>query len=212
VIPPGVDSLRFRPDLDADAVLKKHHLFGRQVILTVSHLVRRKGHANVIRALPNVLRKVPNAVYLIVGRGAEEVHLRKLVHDLGLQDKVIFVTRVTDEQLPLYYNVCQVFIMPSYEIKEEGDVEGFGIVFLEANACGKPVIGGRSGGVEDAIINGETGLLVNPLNVVEIANALTRILTDREFAERLGRQGGKRAERELSWKQVTKRILEVMAM
>ena len=139
VILPGVDSSRFKPNLDGSAVLKKHNLLNRKVILTVSHLVRRKGHGNVIRSLPNVLRKVPDAVYLVVGSGPEEVHLRKLVHDLGLEGQVVFVSGVPDAELPLYYNCCSVFIMPSYEIKEEGDFEGFGIVFLEANACGRQI-------------------------------------------------------------------------
>ena len=212
VIPPGVDSLRFRPDLDADAVLKKHHLFGRQVILTVSHLVRRKGHANVIRALPRVLEKVPEAIYLIVGRGPEDDNLRKLAQTLGILDRVVFAGFVSNEEIPLYYNVCQVFIMPSYEIKEEGDVEGFGIVFLEANACGKPVIGGRSGGVVDAVVDGETGLLVDPLNTEEISVALVKLLTDESLAERLGQRGRKRVEKELSWEKVTERILGVMKL
>ncbi|MCK4262075.1 glycosyltransferase, partial [bacterium] len=212
VIPPGVDSLRFRPDLDADAVLKKHHLFGRQVILTVSHLVRRKGHANVIRALPRVLEKVPEAIYLIVGRGPEDDNLRKLAQTLGILDRVVFAGFVSNEEIPLYYNVCQVFIMPSYEIKEEGDVEGFGIVFLEANACGKPVIGGRSGGVVDAVVDGETGLLVDPLNTEEISVALVKLLYDESLAERLGQRGRKRVEKELSWEKVTERILGVMKL
>ena len=210
VIPDGVDPEKFKPGLNSAMVERKHSLFNKKVILTVSHLVKRKGHANVIRALPNVLGKVPNAVYLIVGSGPEEVHLRKLARDLGLEDRVIFVTYVPDEELPSYYNASHVFIMPSYEIEEEGDVEGFGIVFLEANACGKPVIGGRSGGVPDAVIDGKTGLLVDPLNINQIAEALVKLLTDSELAQELGEQGRKRVETELSWREVTKRILKVI--
>jgi len=207
IILPGVDSSRFRPNLDGSAILKKHNLLDRKVILTVAHLVRRKGHSKVIRSLPNVLKKVPNAVYLIVGSGPEEVHLRKLVHDLGLEGQVIFVTYVSDAELPIYYNCCNVFIMPSYEIKEEGDFEGFGIVFLEANACGRPVIGGRSGGVEDAIVEGETGILVNPLREEEITETLLRLLTDEELNRNLGKGGRKRVEQELNWQVISGKIL-----
>ncbi len=210
VIPDGVDPEKFKPGLNSATVETRHNLSDKKVILTVSHLVKRKGHANVIRALPSVLEKVPQAIYLIVGRGAEEDNLRKLAQASGILDSVVFAGYVPDEELPLYYNACHVFIMPSYEIKEEGDVEGFGIVFLEANACGKPVIGGRSGGVVDAVIDGETGLLVDPLNTEEISTALVRLLTDESLAKRLGQRGRKRVENELNWQKVAEKIREIM--
>ena len=207
IIPNGVDIQRFKTGVNTHEVVKKHELEGKKVILTVSRLVERKGHDMVIRALPDVLKKVKDAVYLIVGEGLEKDRLKGLVKDLNLEEHVIFAGYVSDDTLPKYYNACDVFIMPSREIK--GDVEGFGVVYIEAGACAKPVIGGKSGGVEDAIIDGVTGLLVDSLTVKEIADALIRLLTDKNLAKRLGENGRRRAEG-LTWKEVAKRILQDM--
>ncbi len=207
VMPDGVDLIKFNPKLDPQSIISRYELRDRKVILTVSRLVKRKGHSSVIRTLPEVLKKVPRVIYLIVGEGPEENALRRLAHDLGIDDRIVFAGRVSSEELPFYYNACDVFIMPNYEIKEARDVEGFGIVFLEANACGKPVIGGRSGGVEDAIVEGKTGLLVDPLSREEIAGALISLLTDEKLAKELGRKGRERVEKELNWRTISRRIL-----
>ena len=112
-------------------------------------------HDKIIEALPAILEQVPDVVYLIVGTGREEERLRVYAQEKGVADRVIFAGHVPDEELPAYYNAADVFIMPN---REEGtNVEGFGIVFLEANACGIPVIGGRSGGTVDAIADGLFG-------------------------------------------------------
>jgi phosphatidylinositol alpha-1,6-mannosyltransferase len=113
---------------------------------------------------------------------------------------------VPDEDLPDLYAISDVFVMPSREILEENDVEGFGVVFLEANACGKPTIGGQSGGVQDAVVDGITGLLVDPNNPEELANALARLLTDHELAKRLGEQGRLRVVHEFNWAKVGDRV------
>ncbi len=206
VIHPGIDPIKFNPGLDPSPIKKKYNLESKRVVLTVSHLVKRKGHYNVLKALPQVLEKVPNLIYLIVGKGEEKEKLREIAKDLKLEDKVIFAGEILEEELPLYDAACDLFIMPSYEIKEEGDVEGFGIVFLEANACGKPVIGGRSGGVTDAVIDGETGLLVDPLNINQIAEALIKLLTNPGLAQKLGEKGRERIEKELNWQEIAKKI------
>lgn len=205
VIHLGVDPARFNPDLDSSPIRKKYNLEGKKVILTASRLVRHKGHQNVLKALPQVLKKVPNLVYLIIGKGEEEGILKEIVKDLKLEERVLFAGEIVEE-LPLYYAACDLFVMPSYEIKERGDVEGFGITYLEANACGKPVIGGRSGGVTDAVIDGETGLLVDPLNINQIAKAMVKLLTNPEFARKLGGEGRRRVERELNWQEIAKKI------
>lgn len=210
VIHPGVVPSKFNPKLDPSPIKKKYNLKGKKVILTVSHLVKRKGHQNVLKALPQVLKKVPNLVYLIVGKGEEGEALRGMVRDLKLEEKVIFAGEVKEEEIPLCYAVCEVFIIPSYEIKEKGDVEGFGIAYLEANACGKPVIGGRSGGVPDAIIDGETGLLVDSFDINQIADALVKLLINPELAQRLGQKGRERIEKELNWKKVSEKILKII--
>jgi len=206
VIYPGVNPIKFNPGLDPSPIKKKYNLKGKKVILTASHLVKRKGHHNILKALPQVLKKVPNLVYLIVGKGEEEEVLRKTARDLKLEGRIIFAGEVKEEELPLYYMACDLFIMPSYEIKERGDVEGFGIAYLEANACGKPVIGGHSGGVPDAIIDGETGLLVDPLNINQIAEALVKLLTNPELSRKLGKKGRERIEKELNWGRMTQEI------
>lgn len=177
-----------------------------RVILTVGNLVARKGHDMVLRALPRVRQRVPEAVYLIVGDGPYRTELEALVSVLGIQGSVIFAGQVKDEDLADIYAVGDVFIMPSRAQVEKCDVEGFGLVFLEANACGKPVIGGRSGGIPDAIIDGETGLLVNPHDPEDIALALTRLLSNYELANRLGEQGRKRVVNDFNWPQVGERV------
>lgn len=206
VIHPGVDPAKFNPERSSSEIRRRFNLENKRVILTVSHLVKRKGHHNVLKALPQVLEKVPHLIYLIVGKGKEEEALREMVRDLKLEDKVIFAEEIKEEEIPLYYTACDVFIMPSYQIKKKGDVEGFGIAYLEANACGKPVIGGRSGGVPDAIIDGETGLLVDPLNINQIAEALIKLLTNPELARRMGEKGRERIEKELNWQKVAEKI------
>jgi len=203
VIPNGVDPVKFNPRLDSSSIRKKHNLENKKVILTVARLGEHKGHANVIRALPQVLEKAPSSIYLVVGSGEKESRLKGLVKELGLEDRVIFTGEVKEEKIPLYYMACDVFIMLS-------DIEGFGIVFLEANACGKPVIGSRSGGIPDAIIDGETGLLIEPLNINQVAEALIRLLTNPERARKLGKRGRKRIERELNWERISRRTKKII--
>ncbi len=210
VIHPGVDPIKFNPRCDPSSTKNKYNLEGKKVILTISHLVRRKGHHSVLKALPRVLEKVPNLVYLIIGKGEEEGRLKGAVKDLKLEDKVIFIGEVSENELPRYYGICDVFVMPSYEIKEKGDVEGFGIAYLEANACGKPVIGGRSGGVPDAVIDRETGLLVDALNINQIADALVKLLTNPEYSQKLGKKGRERIEKGLNWERMAQRIREII--
>ena len=193
LIYPAVDPERFKP-LDAAMVRS-----GRRVILSVSRLVERKGQDQVIRALPSVLVKVPQAEYWIVGEGPMRPSLERLAQELGLEEKVQFLGVLNSEQLVPMYNQCDVFAMPSKECQDSGHVEGFGIVFLEANACGKPVIGGRSGGMPEAIEEGKSGLLVDPENSRELADALTRLLTDSTLAAELGAYGRQRVLTQLNW-------------
>ena len=124
---------------------------------------------------------------------------------LHLQDNVVFTGYVTEDKKAFYYNAAEIFIMPSREL-ENGDVEGFGIVFLEANAYRKPVIGGKSGGVVDAIVDGKTGLLVNPTDAKEIAFAIIRLLGNKDYATQLGVQGRKRVERDFNWEVIVSRM------
>jgi phosphatidylinositol alpha-1,6-mannosyltransferase len=137
-----------------------------------------------------LLQAVPDVTYLIVGSGPQ-AGLDHLACELGVRDHVIFTGLVPDEDLPAIYALCDVFAMPSRQNLVEHSVEGFGLVFLEANACGKPVIGGRSGGISDAVVDGVTGFLVNPQDPQEIANVLKILLTNRELARRLATKAGR---------------------
>ena len=212
VVWPGCDSDLFRPMVARDDLRQK--LLGarhrERVILTVGNLVSRKGQDMVIRALPDLCRRVPDLVYLIVGDGPYRGELEKLAVDLGVRDRVVFVGRVPDQELPELYSLCEVFVMVSRARLEENDVEGFGIVLLEANACGKPVVGGRSGGVPDALVEGITGLLVDPLKPAEITEALARLLTNQDLATSLGKHGRERVIQEFQWRQVGADLLSTL--
>jgi len=199
VIPPSVDTQRFHPQIDGSQVVTRHRLQGKKVILTVARLVERKGIDMVIRAMPKVLKAIPDAVYLVIGTGPYQGRLERLVEELRLGNRVIFVGYVADEELPYYYGACNLFVLPSRTLADKGEIEGFGIVFLEAGACGKPVIGGRGGGTSEAIEEGVTGLLVDPLDVNEIANVIVKVLQDEELARRLGENGRRRATNQPDW-------------
>ncbi|MBI2645332.1 glycosyltransferase [Candidatus Uhrbacteria bacterium] len=169
----------------------------KKIVLSVGRLVARKGFEYLIHALPEVLEKEPDAVCIILGDGPMASQLEGLVHELQLEKCVFFIKNASDTELAAWYDVCTVCVMTPYE--DNGDVEGFGIVYLDANGFGKPVIGTRSGGVPEAVIDGKTGLLVTPKNSAEIAQAVARLLSDMEYANRLGRQGRERVSKEFQW-------------
>ncbi|MFA6410617.1 MAG: glycosyltransferase family 4 protein [Candidatus Buchananbacteria bacterium] len=181
-----------------EKIIQDYKLTDKKILLTVGRLVERKGHDQVILALPKIIKQVPNLVYLIAGAGPQKPVLQNLVDQNGLRDVVKFIGQASKEELTIFYQICDVFIMPSRQL-ENGDVEGFGIVYLEANSFGKPVIGGKSGGVPEAIIDGKTGLLVNPENTDQIAQAVIKLLTDQSYAHRLGLQGLERVSNEFDW-------------
>ena len=202
---PGVDSEVFHPDPAAGRAVRARHglLDGQPVLMTVARLIPRKGHDKVVEALPAILRQIPDVVYLIVGTGPEADRLQAHAQKRGVADRVIFAGCVPDEDLPAYYNAADVFVMPNR--KEGTNVEGFGIVFLEANACGKPVIGGCSGGAVDAIADGESGYLVDPYSPPAIAGAAVRLLTDFALARRMGVRGREWVQK-FSWDGATRQV------
>ena len=208
VIHPGTDPAKFRPSPRDEQMSQALGLGGKKVILTVGRLTPRKGQDMAIRAMPKILRCVPDAVYVIAGTGDYESRLRTLVDELHLGPAVRFVGAAENALLPRLYVLADVFVMPNRETQGLGNVEGFGIVFLEANACEVPVIGGRSGGVPDAIVDGQTGLLVEGDSVEAIAQSVIRILTDEAYARQLGRNGRERVCRELTWDHSARRIKE----
>jgi len=214
VIPPGTHPESFLPLADRKPLLEKHGLAGKRILLTVSRLVRRKGHAQVVRALPSLVERVPELVYLIAGTGPAEEELRALVHETGLEECVRFLGFVEDKTLSELYALCDVFVLPSFKTTdtESGSrgVEGFPAVFLEASACGRPVIAGKSGGSPEAVLDGITGLIVDGENVEQISEAVLRLLLDEGLVNRLGQNGRKRVEEEFSWETIVRRIEKQM--
>lgn len=206
VLHPGVDIELFHPGVNTTEVMQKYGLNSYRVIFTAARLTARKNIEGVLRAFPLVLEQIPHVRYLIAGQGKEENRLRSLVRKLGVERSVQFLGYIENEQLPAFYCAASIFVMPSYEIKESHYIETFGMTYLEANACGIPVIGSRVGGVMDAVIDGVTGLLVEPYNVDEIAAAIIRLLTNRELAHEMGENGRQRVEQDFTWEKVGERL------
>lgn len=197
---PGVDTSHFRPDAgDPEAVRQRHGLGDRRVLLSVARLVEWKGHDTVLRGLAEVRAEVPEAVYLIVGEGPYRPVLEELVRRLGLEEHVVFAGFVPTSELPSYYRAADVMVQPSREVARDVPIEGFGIVYVEAGACGVPVIGGLGGGTDESIADGVTGFRVDPCVPSEVAAAVIRVLKDRELVARLGRAGRERAVELFDW-------------
>ncbi len=192
VVSNGTDPDRFRP-VPASTSAEG------PVVLTVSRLVRRKGIDTVLAAWGAVRKRFPEATYVVVGDGSDRERLETLARPHG--DSVRFVGSVDEAGLARWYHACDLFVMPARS--EPPDVEGFGLVFLEAGACSKPVIGARAGGVVDAIEHEQTGLLVPPDDATAVADAILRILGDADLAQRLGRAGRAHAEAS-SWDAVAR--------
>lgn len=188
LVPNGVDTARFVPAPPSAGLLARHQLAGKQVVLTVGRLVTRKGIDMALRAVAQVLRTRPALHYLVAGDGPERTRLQHIIDEEGIQGQATLLGKVSNEDLLRYLQLCDVFLMPNRTL-DDGDTEGFGLVFREANACGKPVIGGRAGGVVEAVQDGETGLLVDGTDVDDIAGALHRILGNPELAAQWGAQG-----------------------
>ncbi len=192
---PGVDSGRFRPDVDGSAVRERHARPNDIVLLSVGRLQRRKGHDRVIEAMGQLARS--DLRFLIAGTGEEEDRLRRLAADAGVAHQVTFLGKVLDEELPAHYAACDVFLMPNRQ--EGADIEGFGIVFLEAQATARPVIAGRTGGAPEAVAEGETALLVGGDDVGELAGAIGRLADSPDLRQRMGAAGRCRAAEDFTW-------------
>jgi phosphatidylinositol alpha-1,6-mannosyltransferase len=203
-IRPGADPAHFCPGLDCSELAQRLGVSGRPTLLTVARVVkanRYKGHDVVLRALPKVVCAVPDVAYVIVGDGDDLGYLHRLASECGVEKNVTFAGPVSHAELPLLYNACDAFIMCSREDRTKRGIlaEGFGIALVEASACGKPVIAGRSGGVPDAVQDGITGLLVNPVDTEEVAAAIIKVLREPGVAKVLGNNGRKWVESEMNW-------------
>lgn len=206
VINPGIASAApviDRPELDA--LQEQYKLKGQTVLFSIGRLVKRKGVDRVIEALSRLSEeKISRLAYFIAGAGSEIDYLRSLVPPRLLK-KIIFLGSLTEEEKWLWLEACDIFIMPARDIA--GDYEGFGIVYLEANLCGKPVIAGNVGGVKDAVVDNYNGLLVDSENIEQIVEAIDKLAKDPDLRANLGLNGQARAISDFNWEKQTAKLV-----
>lgn len=208
VLHDAVDTDRFRPpagEAGRLAARRRWKIDGRRALLTVGRLVERKGIDRTIEAVARLAREDPALVYLVAGTGPDRPRLEGLARAAGVADRVRFLGFVAEEDLPALYGAADLFVMPNREIPSTGEVEGLGLVFLEAAACGVPSVAGRSGGAPDAVVDGETGLVVDPNDVGAIAAAI-RLMLDPDRRARCGAAARARVERAFSWRVILPRL------
>jgi phosphatidylinositol alpha-1,6-mannosyltransferase len=210
-LPSGVDTALFRPGAGGEEVRRRRGLTGRPVIVCVSRLVPRKGQDVLIRALPAIRRRVPDAALLCVGGGPHLAALQRLAREEGVAEHVVLTGTVPWEELPAHYDAGDVFAMPCRTRRGGLEVEGLGIVFLEASATGLPVVAGRSGGSPDAVLDGRTGHVVDGTSVAEVADAVAGLLLDADRAASMGAAGRDWVEREWRWDVLAGRLRELLA-
>jgi phosphatidylinositol alpha-1,6-mannosyltransferase len=198
-LPPGVDEKTFHPDSGGDAVRARLGLTDRPVVVCVSRLVPRKGQDTLILAMPRILAAEPETVLLVVGGGPYEKELRRLAHATGVAGSVRFTGAVPWSELPAHYGAGDVFAMPCRTRRGGLDVEGLGIVYLEASATGLPVVAGDSGGAPDAVLDGETGWVVRGGAPEEAADRIVTLLGDAELRRRMGERGRTWIEEKWRW-------------
>ena len=206
-VPLGTTPSHFRPDIDTRTVRAKYGLNGGPWLLTVARLEWHKGIDVVMKAMAKVRAVHPTAGYVVVGTGERLPQFKQLQRDLGLGDAVRFLGPVSDAELPAIYNAADLYVGASRRV--ELLVEGFGISLVEASASGLAVVGGRSGGVPDAVQNGETGVLVDSDDPAAVAAGINELLADPERRKQLGAAGRKAVESYYNWDRVAKDLMEI---
>ena len=208
-IAPGIDTDHFSPQ-DASELRRELGLTNKKVIVSVGRLVHRKGQDVLIEAMPNIIQEVPEAHILMIGEGPYRSYLETRVKTLGLQERVTFIGRIQYAELPRYICAGEVFVMPSRSRLAGLEVEGLGIVYLEASACGLPVIAGNSGGAPDAVLVGETGLVVEGTNTEAVASAVVELLLDPKRSQAMGLAGREWIIQEWRWDIWSARFAELL--
>jgi phosphatidylinositol alpha-1,6-mannosyltransferase len=211
LIHPGVDPVKYCPDpsmAGREALRKRYALGEAPVVLAISRLVYRKGHDLLIRAMPGILARLPEARLVLGGMGPEEPALRALAAELRVEGAVIFAGRIADDEMVDHYRMADLFALPSRESAK--DVEGFGIVCLEAGGCEVPSVATRTGGIVDAVADGETGLLVPQENVAALEEAMLRLLQNPEEAAAMGKRARARILAGLTWEATGDHYLALM--
>jgi phosphatidylinositol alpha-1,6-mannosyltransferase len=209
---PGVDVDTFRPAVSGAAVRQRHGLADRPVVVCVSRLVARKGQDALIRAMPAILARVPDASLLIVGGGRYEQRLRDLARQIGVVEQVVFTGPVPQGELPEHFAAGDVFAMPCRTRRLGMDVEGLGIVFLEASAAGLPVVAGNSGGAPDAVQRGITGEVVDGRDVAAVADQVSGLLADPQRAAAMGAAGRRWTEQSWQWDTMADRLAGLLEL
>ena len=214
-LPNGVDVERFYPCEVDDLFYKKYSLHqDSDLILTLARIIKRKAHDDVIKALPDIINDFPKAHYVIAGPHRKKdsylESLKILVKELSLENNVTFIDFIPDEDLKKIYSASKVYIMPSKTLHNEGDSEGFGITFLEANACGCPAIGSYDGGIPDAVENEVNGLLVKSGSSNEIAKAIKKMFSDEDYRLSLAKKGIARVEESFTWKKLSAQMIDML--
>lgn len=210
-LPPGVDIARFHPGVDGAPIRERLGIGDAATVVCISRLVPRKGQDMLIRAFPRVLAEVPNARLVIVGGGRDERRLRALAARWVPGGQVIFAGRPDWDELPAYYAAGDVFAMPCRTRRGGLDVEGLGMVYLEAAATGIPVVAGTSGGAPEAVRRGVTGIVLrDPRDAAETARALIDVLGDPERARAMGAAGRSWVEQEWTWQRQGERLRDIL--
>jgi phosphatidylinositol alpha-1,6-mannosyltransferase len=210
VVNPGIESSFVRDPQRVQELRAKHGLQNKMVLLSLGRLTKRKGVDMVIKSMKEISGNAENLVYVIAGAGPEINALKKIAEALveEIKNKIIFLGQVSDDDKWAWLELCDIFIMPSRNI--DGDYEGFGIVYLEANLAGKPVIAGDSGGVRDAVINNINGILVDPEKSSEIAAAVIKLTNDAQLRKELGEQGKRRAVENFNAKKQVEKLFKLL--
>ena len=209
-IAPGIDTEHFAPRSDAQGLRESLGLADKKVIVSVGRLVHRKGQDVLIAAMPEIIKSIDDVHLLLIGEGPYKQELEKRIKNLGLANRVTFLGRVQYTDLPQYICVGDVFAMPSRSRLAGLEVEGLGIVYLEASACGLPVIGGISGGAPDAVLLGETGFSVDGTSAHEVAQAVVKVLADKELAQKLGARGRQWIIEQWQWQMWSERFNQLL--
>ncbi|WP_308200709.1 glycosyltransferase family 4 protein [Klenkia sp. PcliD-1-E] len=210
-LPPGVDVDRFHPGVDGGPVRARYGLGDAPVVVCVSRLVRRKGQDVLVEAWPRVLARHPGARLLLVGGGPDEAHLRRRVQAVGVAGSVVLTGPVAPASLPEHYAAGDVFAMPCRTRRGGLDVEGLGMVYLEAAACGLPVVAGTSGGAPEAVRDGVTGHVVDPRSPAAVAAAVTGLLDDHARSAAMGAAGRAWVEQRWSWATIGGTFADLLA-
>ena len=207
VVPLGADHAFFRPGIDTSAARERYGLEHGRWLLSVARLTRHKGIDTVLQALARRAPRHPDLHYAVVGIGEEREALEVEARELGVADRVRFLTDVPDRDLPALYNAAEIYLGISRLMEQR--VEGFGISLAEASACGVPVIAGRSGGIPAAVRDGETGVLVDAERVDDVTEAIERLLHDPALRARLGAAGRRAVETHYNWDRVTRDLARI---